>query len=476
MAPQNKLAKIAFINQAWDSVEPPVSAESIPIWTYEIAKRLATACKVVIYSRHDKGQCAVQRYEDVEYRRLSVGEAKLCNGTARLHAKIFKSFRYLNSRLYYLPYALRVASDLHQQQCDIVHIHNFSQFVPIVRAFNPDIKIVLHMHCEWVTQFKPEIVGPRLAQADLIIGCSDYITGKIKTQFPEVADRCQTVYNGVDTDQFAATQATDKQNALQNALLATQTTDNLARNLLFVGRVSPEKGLHVLVEAFCEIATQFPTAQLFIVGSQKQIASEFIVDLSDDPLVQNLSIYDSINYLASLKAQLPPEISNRVIFTGQISHLLLHDYFQRADVLINPSVSEAFGMSLVEAMATGTPTIGTDVGGMPEIIQQGETGFVVPPENPAAMAKAIAQILSDESLRERMSKASRKRAVDIFSWQAITRSLQNNYEQLLAVDKPSVSSQNKEVLASSAVTSPQQTEESAVAQFLSVQKTEDSGL
>ena len=419
--------KVAFVNQAWDNVSPPVSAESIPIWTYETAKRLARDCEVVIYARRDKNQATVEMYEGVEYRRVSVSGSKLCNGAAKVGSKLFSSFRYLNSRLYYLPYALRVALDLQQQQCNIVHVHNFSQFVPIIRAFNPKIGIVLHMHCEWVTQFKPAVIGPRLKQTDLIVGCSDYITNKIKAQFPPAAARCQTVYNGVDTDQFAEAQERVRQRSLQTISAAQSSS-----SLLFVGRVSPEKGLHTLVNAFCQIVAQFPTAQLFIVGSKRQISSEFIVDLSDDPLVQNLAIYDEVNYLETLKAQLPSEIAHRVIFTGQISHLLLQDYFQRADVLINPSVSEAFGMSLVEAMATGTPTIGTAVGGMPEIVRHGETGYVVPPEQPDKMAGAIARLLSDKLLREQMGEAGRTRTVEMFSWQAIATSLLHQYNRLSA--------------------------------------------
>jgi len=442
-------SKIAFVNQAWDSISPPVSAESIPIWTYETAKRLAKDCDVVIYARRDKNQAAVETYEGIEYRRVSVSGSKICSGTAKIISKLYASFRYLSSRLYYFPYALRVALDLQQQQCNIVHIHNFSQFVPIIKAFNPQIKIVLHMHCEWATQFEPAVIGPRLAQTDLAIGCSDYITNKIKAQFPKAAARCRTVYNGVDISQFAAAQSTSaqsiapqelvSQNALQIALNAQSSP-----NLLFVGRVSPEKGLHTLVDAFCKVAPQFPAARLFIVGAQQQISSEFIVNLSDDPLVQNLAIYDEVSYLDSLKAQLPPDIADRVIFTGQISHLLLQDYFQRADVLINPSVSEAFGMSLVEAMATGTPTICTDVGGMSEIVQHDETGLVVPPAQPAAMANAIVQLLSNKPLREQMGEAGRARAVDMFSWQAIATSLQHQYSLLLFPEGSAATTRNQQ--------------------------------
>ena len=431
--------KVAFVNQGWDTISPPVSAASIPIWTYETAKRLAEDCEVVIYSRRNEDQAAVETYENIEYRRVSVGGSKLSNGSAKFISKVFKPFRYLSSRLYYLPYALRVALDLRQQQCDIVHVHNFSQFIPTIRAFNPHIKVVLHMHCEWLSQFELNVLAPRLAQVNLIVSCSDYITDKIKARFPEVAARCRTVYNGVDTHQFAEALVIAQQSALQ----ATETSEHPAKdvqaapNLLFVGRVSPEKGLHTLISAFPEIVAKFPAAQLFIIGSQTQVSSEFVIDYNENPLVKNLAVFNSVNYLQHLKNQLTSDIAERVIFTGPISHLALQDYFQRADILINPSVSESFGMSLVEAMATGTPTIATAVGGMPEIVRQGETGLVVPPERPAALADAITQLLLDKPLRASMGEAGRMRAVETFSWQAIATALASQYRQVLSTEKPS---------------------------------------
>ena len=443
--------KVAFVNQGWDKVSPPVNAASIPIWTYETAQRLAENCNVVIYSRRDKDQPAVETHQGIEYRHVSITGSRLYNGSIRLLSKFLSSFRYLNSRLYYLPYALRVAIDLRQQQCDIVHIHNFSQFIPTIRAFNPNIKIVLHMHNEWLSQFEPEIIRSRLAQTDLVISCSDYVTRKIRAHFPEFAARCQTVYNGVNIEQFVQAQTAANQLISQLAS-RRQSTENIQEkniqekdiqtepNILFVGRVSPEKGIHTLVDAFFEVLNKFPTARLFIVGGLKQVSGEFIINISDDPLVQNLAVFDSLDYFEYIKnrieEKLPPEMVDRIVFTGPISHLSLQSYFQNADVLINPSVSETFGMSLAEAMATGTPAIGTDIGGMPEVVEHGKTGLIVPPEDPTALAEAIAQLLSDESLRTRMGQAGIDRAAKIFSWQAIATSLQQQYE--LIVEEPIV--------------------------------------
>ena len=83
-----------------------------------------------------------------------------------------------------------------------MHIINFSQLVPLVRFLNPKAKIVLHMECEWLTQLDPALIGPRLEKTDLIIGCSHFVTDKIRERFPHLADNCQTVHNAVDPDKF----------------------------------------------------------------------------------------------------------------------------------------------------------------------------------------------------------------------------------------------------------------------------------
>ena len=85
-------------------------------------------------------------------------------------------------------------------------------------------------------------------------------------------------------------------------------------------------------------------------------------------------------------------------------------YYQNADLVINPSLSEAFGMTLVEAMATQTPVIATTIGGMPEIVDDGVTGLLVDPGNPQAIAKAAIELISDPDRARAMGIAGRKKA------------------------------------------------------------------
>jgi glycosyltransferase involved in cell wall biosynthesis len=296
---------------------------------------------------------------------------------------------------------------------------NFSQYVPLIRAFNTNAKFVLHMHCEWLTQLDASMIEGRLQQTDLVIGCSDYITNKIRIRFPEHADRCQTVFNGVDLARFAA----------KNGTGAVQKDD--VKRLLFSGRISPEKGIHVLLDAFRQVIKHYPDSLLELAGAVGIAPMKFIVALSDEASVQALAtLYEGNDYLTQLKAKLSPDISNRVSFLGFVPHSHLVDNYRRADVLINPSLSEAFGMSLVEAMAVGTPVVAARVGGMVDIVEDGETGVLVEPGNAEALAEGIISIISNPELGKALGQAGQKRVQELFTWEQVTHNLARYYQSL----------------------------------------------
>ncbi len=163
--------KVAIVNQPFGIMNLPWtgSGGSIEIWIHEVAQRLAQSCDVVVYAmRGLPSQNKVVYDQGVKYRFISatldkwhtyllyaVNKLERIQGFRNIRRVFF--FRNVKrplfaSSLYCLIYALQVARDLRKEGCDIVHIHNFSQFVPIIRAFNPKIKIILHMHCEWLTQ------------------------------------------------------------------------------------------------------------------------------------------------------------------------------------------------------------------------------------------------------------------------------------------------------------------------------------
>lgn len=412
--------KIAMIQQPIGRISPNDLRDSIGIWIYETTHHLAKFLDVVVYAKKGRNQKKVESYGGVQYRRVLDTPDK---SFVRILKFIDKQFCAREKRplyaspLYCLTYAFQLAKKLRADNCNIVHIHNFSQLVPVIRAFNPDIKIVLHMHCEWLTQLDREMIEQRLREVDLIIGCSNYLTEKIRSRFPQFADRCYTVYNGVNVNKFVS---------------ANNKRDNKKKDikrLIFVGRVSPEKGLHILLDSFKKIVEQYPKLQLEIIGPTNPCPLEWIVAVSDDPKVSALRSFYHRNYLSYIMNQLS-DIANNVFFTGFIPYKHMINHYQHADVFINSSFSEAFGLPILEAMACELPVVASRVGGIPEAVENGESGLLVEPGDSTELARAILRLLCDENLRRSLTEAARERAVKIFSWEQTAKNLICQYEKI----------------------------------------------
>jgi glycosyltransferase involved in cell wall biosynthesis len=431
--------KIAIVHQPINTISPTNRSGSVEIITYEMARRLARHWAVIVYAKKGRYQKEIEYNQGVRYQRITTafdewhnylqyGIDKLENlfGVNALSQSIRRTLLFRNarrpffsSRWYYWNYALQVARHLRKEKCDIVHIHTFSQFVPIIRAFNPKIKIVLHMHCEWLTQLDYKLIETRLRHADLIIGVSDYITEKIRRRFPQFAKRCQTLYNGVDVGAFV------------NENRQNPPYENDIKQLLFVGRVSPEKGVHVLLGAFQKVLRQYPHVQLKIVGYQGALAFEKLSALSTDSKEKNLKRFYNGNYISYLKNQLSVSETSHVSFLGAIPHRLLPKLYRNADVCVVPSVcNEPGAMPVVEAMAAGVPVVATRGGGVPEIVLDGKTGLLVERDNPSALAKAILLLLTNERMRKSIVNASRKQIVEFYSWDKTIEKLFNLYKTL----------------------------------------------
>ena len=195
--------------------------------------------------------------------------------------------------------------------------------------------------------------------------------------------------------------------------------------------MSPEKGLHDLIDAFAIVAERHPSARLEIVGPQGAIPREYIVDVTDDDLVAGLArFYDEEEYGDHLRRRIPADLRDRVVFMGALSHEAVVERVAAASVLVNPSYSESFGMSLVEAMASEVPVVATRVGGMVEIVEDGVTGYLVERGDVARLAVSIDVILNDRSLQASMGRAGRARVAQRFAWEPVSESVLARYRQI----------------------------------------------
>lgn len=409
--------KIAFVNQYCDTILPP-RQNSIGACTYGIARPLAECCNVIVYGLKDSEIDDDYDRQGVHYRFLSRSRLDLwLYEQFQKYGKYGKLFNRgmtpppSTSNWVFPLYGRQVARDLLQQQCDIICFQHTTQYIPIVRALNPQAKIILNLHHERYPQSKRSMLEKRLRYVDAITCVSDYVTQKTRQDFPHLANRCQTVYNGIDASEFAREK--DYSKARQKKI----------KRIMYAGAVSPEKGVHILLDAFQTVVRDYSEVQLVIVGPQavrplEEVFPQTTSQKNDsDSIFLSLKPFYSQSYLALLKEKLTSDIAEKVSILGMIPRSQLVDCFFDADIFVFPSLwDEGFGLPAVEAMAAGTPVVATRSGALVETIREGKTGFLVEKNHVFALATAILRLLENDDLRESMSKAARQWALENFTW------------------------------------------------------------
>jgi glycosyltransferase involved in cell wall biosynthesis len=415
--------RIAFIAQPFDRMTPPVLGGSLSMWIYEAARLCAKRGHTAIVLGNHGGLLSGQtaEHDGVNYIFTPTGIDRMLNRLGeRFHKNGKAGLPSFACSWHHGGYARAAARRTRELDCDVVHIMNYTQFVPHVREVNPNCKISLHMQCEWLTQLDRQAMAQRLSEADLMVGCSEHITRLTAAAYPELANRCVTVPN-------AAYTIPEYDRSAANSLA-----------VLFVGRLSPEKGIHDLIEAFHLVLQKIPEARLHIVGGAGAAPFEYLVGLSDDPKVQALRrFYERPSsgtdaYFDALQKEAGVELGKRIIFEGRASHDEIDSFYQRVGLLVNPSLSESFGISLVEAMMHKIPVVATKVGGMAYTVIPNETGYLVEGADPDALADAICRVLQNPENARKMGEAGRQRALRNFSWENSADTLLRHYTKLAA--------------------------------------------
>jgi D-inositol-3-phosphate glycosyltransferase len=202
------------------------------------------------------------------------------------------------------------------------------------------------------------------------------------------------------------------------AALRTELGLDGHRVLLFAGRLEPLKGADTLLGAVAKLGEdqRFDDVVTLVIGE----------DSGDGSVAggerRRLEAVAGDNGLAL-----------RVRFLGAVEHEDLADYYALADICVVPSRTETFGLVALEAQALGTPVVASAVGGLTEIIEDGQTGILVADREPQAFAGAIASLLDDAALRERMGEAARLRAAS-FTWTRAVERLAAIYSRVTRPD------------------------------------------
>ena len=437
--------RIAFVNQPIDTILPPYQS-SVGACTYGAACALAVSCQVVVYGTksHHKEFPSDYSEHNVQFKFLSVPFTDHVAAKAKeKFSKLFPSSSPPSgSDLLFRAFGRQVAEDLRRQPCDVIQVQHSSQYLSVIRALNPGAKLVLQLHAEWFSQNRPAVLEQRLRHVDLVTTVSDYITEKIRRQFPMIADRCRTMYNGINAAEFSREPNGD-------------LTSGREKRIFYSGAVSPHKGLHVLLDAFSIVIKQYPQVRLDIVGPEANYPLAETFELRDQELIQSLYHFyaydwipklkaklslaprDAGTYVSQLKQRLSPEVSAKVAFHGFVPRPELVDLYYKADVFaFAPIWDEGFGIPPVEAMAAGVPVVAARSGAIPEMVKDNQTGFLVSKNDPHALAEKILRLLRDEDLRETMGRAARQWVHQNFTWDRVSEKMYECYADLCRLRKP----------------------------------------
>jgi starch synthase len=251
--------------------------------------------------------------------------------------------------------------------------------------------------------------------ADAIVAVSSAMRDDVRTAYPHVEPaRIEVIYNGIDTDEYRFDERTD---ALDRHGVSADVPV-----VLFVGRITRQKGIVHLLDAALEIDD---AAQLV-----------FCAGAPDEPEIERATR----ERVERLRAQRDGVVwIKEMLPKADVIQLLSH-----AAVFCVPSIYEPLGIVNLEAMACGAPVVASGVGGIPEVVVDGETGLLVPvplgtdgnPVDPARFASDFAQrvneLLADPARARRMGEAGRRRAVEEFNWRAVAERTVALYERIAA--------------------------------------------
>jgi alpha-maltose-1-phosphate synthase len=311
---------------------------------------------------------------------------------------------------------------------DVVHCHTwYSHFGGILAKLNYNIPMVLTAHSlEPLRPWKREQLGygydcstwlekTATEMADAVVAVSEGTRTDILRLFNINPDRIRIIYNGIDPEEYYPRKETD--------LLEKNGINPAEPFVLFVGRIARQKGIIHLVNAIKYMDPGFQVVLCAGAPDTPEIAEE-------------------------MKRAVGEAQSKRegVIWIDKmVTKDVVYQLYTHAAVFVCPSIYEPFGIINLEAMACETAVVAAAVGGIKEVVVDGETGFLVPleqmqttPFEPVApdkfsrdMAEKINRLMADEPLRKKFGEAGRRRAVDKFSWATIAAETKKMYESLI---------------------------------------------
>ncbi len=277
----------------------------------------------------------------------------------------------------------------------LVHVHAGIELAVAAKLARPDVPLVftIHGYPDAASYVVSGFLASRIADEVICVSERERRTAE-RYGFPR--DRLTVIHNGVDTPQPTGKTLEFRQAwGIPDAALVVGT----------VARLERRKGIGHLISAIPRVREERPDIVLLVVGSGG--ARRELEDLA-----ANLGLADS------------------VVFTGPLPDATAA--FEAMDVFALPSLQDAFPLAVLEAMALARPVVATAVGGIPEAVARGETGLLVPPNDPSALSAAILDLAADPSKRRAFGERGRRRVEERFTVDLMAQRTLEVYRRVLA--------------------------------------------
>ena len=311
----------------------------------------------------------------------------------------------------YPPYSLTLTSKMadiaKHEKLDVLHVHYAIPHATsavvarqILEQQGIRIPVVTTLHGTDITlvgrdpSFAP-VVTYSINESDGVTAVSEYLKKETLNNF-DIERDITVIPNFIDTERFKRQESSS---------LKQKLCPNCEKVLVHVSNFRPVKNAKLVVEIFHRLRKENAPIKLLLVGDGPD-------RMPAEHLARELGVYEDVRFMGKQEA--------------------VQDILSVADVFVMPSGSETFGLAALEAMACGVPVVASNIGGLPELVDHGENGFLCPLDNVDAFAERIRQIVSSNSLQQSMGEAARRKAKEAFDNDRVIPVYEALYEATLA--------------------------------------------
>lgn len=284
---------------------------------------------------------------------------------------------------------------------DLLRVHSLRYIGPAAlvarRRYRLDVPIVAHHHHLDPNWLNPLIEGRVMRGVERVVVGSEFARRQASQELGVPLEKFVVVYYGVD-QRF-------RRRVRPDALIRRFGLEKNAV-ALYLGGLKKRKNLFFLLDVWREVVQERDDARLVVAGS--------------GPLAHSLQ-----RYAARLG------VDRRVIFAGYVPEADKVDYYNVADVLLFPSAMEGFGLTVAEAMSCELPVVVSDRGSLPELVADGEGGFLCDPADRGSFARIVCRLLSDPGLREKFGRSNRERVDRLFRWEQCVERTKRVYDEVV---------------------------------------------